>query len=163
MPLPLSTNQLNEVGWAIDIFPDARKSCDVFANLKSSNYLPYVMADLFSTERGLNECLVLNVENNICDASKANVFLLINGNIYTPPLHQGCINGVKRRYVIEELKKRGTVVYQKEISERHLLIADEVFLTNAINDIRWVASYRGKQCGNSFISAFYNEVFSTIY
>ncbi len=162
MPLQQSVNKLNDNGWAIDIFPDARKSCDVFANLKSANYLPYVMADLFSKEKGLDECLVLNTENNICDASKANVFLVFKGDVYTPALHQGCVNGVKRRFVIDELKKRRIRVHQKDINEQLLLSSDEVFLTNAINDMRWVQSYRQKQYVNSFTRAFYHEVFSTI-
>jgi branched-chain amino acid aminotransferase len=43
-PLSAPMNQLNENGLVIDIFPEARKSCDKFSNLKSANYLPYVMA-----------------------------------------------------------------------------------------------------------------------
>ncbi|HZI52446.1 MAG TPA: aminotransferase class IV, partial [Chitinophagaceae bacterium] len=43
-PLSESSNQLNEQGYSIEVFPDARKSCDVYSNLKSANYLPYIMA-----------------------------------------------------------------------------------------------------------------------
>lgn len=156
-------NQLNTEGWEINIYPFARKSCDAFANLKTANYLPYVMADLHATEMGVNESVVLNMENNICDASKANIFLLKNGEIVTPALHQGCVNGVKRRFVIEELKKQGVAVYQKSIDENSLSEADEVFLTNAIYDVRWVKSFGAKTYSNSFIAAFCKKVFSTFY
>src|SRR4030095_10075619 len=103
---------------------------------KSANYLPYVLADLHAKETGCEESIVLNTENNLCDASKANIFLLVKDEIYTPALHQGCVNGVKRRYIIEELKKEKIIVQQKQINESLLFEADEVFLTNAINDIR---------------------------
>jgi len=156
-------NLLNEEGWIIDIYPHARKSCDAFANLKSANYLPYVLAGIYARENNLDECLVLNSENKICDASKANIFIVLNNEVHTPALHQGCVNGVKRRFIIEELKKAGIVIHQGIISEELLMQANEVFLTNAINDIRWVKSFRDKNYNNSFTKAFYKKVFPPVF
>lgn len=156
-------NRLNADGWVVDLYPFARKSMDAFANLKSANYLPYVMADLYAKKNGMDECLVSNSDNNIADASKANIFILVKDEVYTPALHQGCVNGVKRRFVIEQLKHMGVAVRQQEIHEAFLLQAEEVFLTNAINDIRWVKSYRNKEFASSFTHEFYQKVFSTIY
>jgi branched-chain amino acid aminotransferase len=106
---------------------------------------------------------LLNTENNLCDASKANIFLLVKDEVYTPALHQGCVNGVKRRFIIEEFKKRGIVAHQQVVDEQLLSEADEVFLTNAINDIRWVKSFRDKTYAHNFIVQFHKEIFSTIY
>lgn len=156
-------NTLNVGGWAVDVYPFARKGMDAFANLKSANYLPYVMADLYAKQSGMDECLVLNCDNKIADASKANIFMVVKDEVYTPALHQGCVNGVKRRFVIEQLKHIGVAVHQREIHEEFLLQAEEVFLTNAINDIRWVKSYRNKEFASSFTHEFYQKVFSTIY
>jgi branched-chain amino acid aminotransferase len=132
----------NEQGWILDLYPYARKPVDVFANLKSANYLPYVMADLYAKEKGLDEALVLNCHGLLCDASKANLFLVKDGAILTPALHQGCVNGVMRRYVVEELKKKGYVVKQEALSQEDLEAADEVFLTNALQGIKWVRRFR---------------------
>jgi branched-chain amino acid aminotransferase len=162
-PLDKKTNSLNEEGWSIDIYPSVRKSMDAFANLKSANYLPYVLADLHAKENGNDECLVLNCNNKISDASKANIFLLLNDEVYTPALHQGCVNGVKRRFLIEQLKRAGMPVHQHEISEEHLIEAQEVFLTNAINDIRWVKSFRNKTYRNFWVKEFYKKAIATIY
>ena len=52
---PLEQKGFNENGLIIDIFPDARKSIDVFSNLKSANYLPYVMAAIWAKENRLND------------------------------------------------------------------------------------------------------------
>lgn len=161
--LNVNANELNKDGWAIDIYPFARKSCDAFSNLKSANYLPYVLADMYAKEINCEECIVLNSENNLCDASKANIFILVKDEVYTPALHQGCVNGVKRRFVIEELKRRKIVVHQQQVEEKLLVEAKEVFLTNAINDIRWVHSFRDKPYSNSFIKEFYKSTFSPIY
>ena len=156
-------NQLNEEGWKIEIYPLVRKTCDAFANLKSANYLPYVLADLYAKEAGCQESIVLNTYNNLCDASKANIFLVLKDEVYTPALHQGCVNGVKRRFVIDELKKEGFTVYQREVDEELLLRANEVFLTNAINDMRWVKTFRNKTYGKAFTKEFHRKIFSTIY
>jgi branched-chain amino acid aminotransferase len=156
-------NQLNKEGWTINIYPLVRKSCDAFANLKSANYLPYVLAELHAKEFQCEESIVLNVKNNLCDASKANIFLVVKNELFTPALHEGCINGVKRRFVIEELKREGIATHQQAIDEQLLLEADEVFLTNAINDIRWVKSFKNKLYTHSFVTEFYKKIFSVIY
>jgi branched-chain amino acid aminotransferase len=83
-------------------------------------------------------------------------------SIYTPALHQGCVNGVMRRYMVEHLKDIFPV-HQREISEEFLLQADEVFLTNAINGIRWVASYRDRQYGNEIVKEIYKRTGDALY
>ena len=157
-PLGESINQLNENGLVIDIFPDARKSCDQFSNLKSANYLPYTMAARYAKENKLNECLVLNVHERIADATIANIFIVKGGDIITPPPGEGCVKGVMRRYLIEKVKAE-----EKEISESDLREADEVFLTNAISGIRWVKSFRDKNYSNLRAKKIYQEFIQTIF
>lgn len=144
LPLDAEFHKWNEKGLVIDIFPDGRKSCDALSNLKTANFLIYILAAIHAQEKGLDDCVVLNSENNLCDTSKANIFLIKDENIFTPALHQGCINGVMRRHVIDGLKTAGFQVYQKEINERDLLNADEVFVTNAIIGVRWVQRFKEK-------------------
>ncbi len=157
-PLSEKDVQWNEEGWTIDIYPYARKSADAFANLKTANYLPYVMAELFAREKGLDDALVLNGDNHICDSSKANIFLIKGDEIFTPALHQGCVSGVMRRFLIHELKEMGYHVKQQEVSEEDLRHAEEVFLTNAIRGIRWVRSFRDVSYGNSKVLSVWERV-----
>ena len=135
----------NDRGWTINMYPYARKGVDAFAGLKSASYLPFVMADRFAQEKGWDEALVLNCHNHLCEASKANIFLVRQTGILTPALHQGCVNGVMRRYVVEELKKKGCEVIQGEVTLQDLEEAEEVFLTNALQGIKWVRHFRDKQ------------------
>lgn len=143
------TMQWIEEGVRVDSYPYTRKACDVWANLKTANYLPYVMAARYAAEQGLDECLVLNSFNHICDASKANVFVIKDRTLYTPALDQGCVNGVMRRFLIQELKGKGWMVNQTELTEEMFLQADECFLTNAIQGIRWVSTYKNKRYASS--------------
>jgi branched-chain amino acid aminotransferase len=139
-PLNEENNKLNENGFVIDIFPDARKACDKFSNLKSANYLPNIMAALYAKENKLNDCLLLNAQGHICEAVIANIFWIKNEIIYTPPLSEGCVAGVMRRYLIEQLK----AVKEKPCDIKDLGEANEIFLTNAIKGIRWVKQFKNK-------------------
>ena len=143
-PLDSQTDKLNENGLVIGIYPDARKSCDVFSNLKSPNYLPYVMAAQFAKENKLNDCLILNVHDRICDATIANVFWIKEKVIYTPPLSEGCVAGVMRRYLLEKFNDSKFTFQGKALDIDILLDADEIFLSNAVNGIRWVGQFRDR-------------------
>lgn len=161
MPLDQSVMQWNEQGVIINTYPYARKACDVLANLKTANYLPYVMASRYAEEKGLQESLVLNTYGHICDASKANVFIIKNGELFTPALDQGCINGVMRRFLLQELRIKGWKVKQGELTEDMILQADECFLTNAIQGIRWVRQYQDKKFGSQLTKQIFETVLST--
>jgi branched-chain amino acid aminotransferase len=146
-PLTETVNQLNENGLVIGIFPGARKSCDAFSNLKSANFLPYSMAAIYAKDNRLNDCLVLNSQERICDSTIANVFITRGNKLITPPLSEGCVQGVMRRMIMEcgaQFAKLGFLLEEKPLNAPHLLEADEVFLTNAVNRIRWVRQFREK-------------------
>ena len=154
-PLANDYFRLNENGLTIDIYPDANKSCDKLANLKSNNYLPYVMAALYAHEKKLDDCLLLNSYNRICDATIANIYWIKNGKIFTPPLAEGCVAGVMRRYLLE-------LDNEPRITERALPVevlfeADEICFTNALFGMRWVKQFRNKTYSNTIITELYNR------
>jgi branched-chain amino acid aminotransferase len=153
-PLDELADKLNENGLLIDVYPEARKCRDVFSNLKSANFLPYSMAALYAKENKLNDCLLLNEQGNIADATTSNLFIIKNGVITTPALSEGCVNGVMRRHLLEgvKIKGEGFRVVESIITIDNLLHAEEVFLTNAIKGIRWVKQFRDKTYGNTISS-----------
>ena len=152
--------QLNTEGWSLTIYPLARKSCDAFANLKSANYLPYVLAGAYAAEQEADEALVLNSGNHIADGSKTNLFFIKKKEVYTPALTEGCVSGVMRLHVIDSLKGKGYAVHQTEISGEELSDADEIFCTNAIQGIRWVRHFNGKEYGNNLTQQIYRQIFT---
>jgi branched-chain amino acid aminotransferase len=153
---PLEQKELNENGLIIDIFPDAKKSIDVFSNLKSANYLPYVMGAIWAKENKLNEALILNQHDRICDSTIANVFWAKDNKVFTPPLSEGCVAGIMRKKILElATLNPDYMLHETVLSQEILLQADEVFLTNAIAGIRWV-----KECGNK---VYKNTISSKIF
>jgi branched-chain amino acid aminotransferase len=144
-----TVNELNENGLVIDVYPLAKKSCDIFSNIKSNNYLQYAMAALWAKENKLNDALLLNTNNKIADSTIANVFIIRNNEIKTPALTEGCVNGVMRKYIIETLKHNSIRVVETIVNIEDIASADEIFLTNAIKGIMWV-----RQFGNNHYANF---------
>ncbi|MGZ5134807.1 MAG: aminotransferase class IV [Flavitalea sp.] len=143
--LPDNYLRLNENGLIVDVFDGARKSPDRFSNIKSNNYLPYTMGAFFAKQQKLNDCLILNTHERACDATIANIFWVKNQTIFTPPLSEGCIAGVMRRHLLEFLPAKGYQVQEQILNREDLYDADELFLTNATSEIRWVKEFREKR------------------
>lgn len=136
--LPETIDELNQSGFNIDIYTKARKVSDSFSMIKSNNYLAYAMAALWAKKKKLNDSLLLNAYDNICDSTIANIFIVQNKKIKTPAIAEGCVNGVARSYLIECCKKDNIAIDETTISAEDILHASEVFLTNAVTGIRWV-------------------------
>jgi branched-chain amino acid aminotransferase len=156
---PLAGDYLsfNLTGLKIDICPGIQKSCDQLANIKSNNYLPYVMAAQYAREHQLSDSLVLNTHNRICDGTIANIFRIHNNTIYTPPLTEGGVGGVMRKFLLNELPKAGYMVQEKICTPEELEAATEVFLTNALYGIRWVSQFRNKLYQNQLVARLFQE------
>lgn len=140
-PLEDSIREINQNGLEIGIFPEARKSMDVYSGIKSSSFQTYALAAIYAREQKWNDALVLNTNGNLADSTIANIFLLSNGKIVTPSLDQGCIDGVMRRHIIRVMLETGVVVEERAVHPDELHEAEEVFLTNAIRGIRWVGRF----------------------
>ncbi|MEO6133531.1 MAG: aminotransferase class IV, partial [Ginsengibacter sp.] len=148
--------KLNSNGLIINVFSDARKACDGFSNLKSNNYLPFVMGAIYAKKNQLNDAIILNSFNRICESIIANIFIIKDDVIYTPPLSEGCVAGTVRRKIVEQKSISNLPVEEKGLTIEDVLDADEFFLTNAIHPIRWVKNFREKNYGNEKISGIFN-------
>ncbi|SEW29783.1 aminotransferase class IV [Chitinophaga arvensicola] len=147
--------ELNQNGLVTDVFPDVKKSCDKLSSLKSNNCLPYVMAAMYAKQHRLNEAILLNPYGRVADSTIANVFIVRDKILYTPPLSEGGVCGVMRKYLLRtELPFK---VEEKPLSIEDLENADEIFLTNAIYGIRWVGLFRDSSYGNA-TAAILHEV-----
>lgn len=147
----------NEKGWTIDLYKEVKKSCDILSNLKSNNYLPYLMAATYAKKNELNDCLVQNSYDRICDSSIANIFWVKKNQLFTPPLSEGCVAGVMRRYLVDKMQGAGYALEEMICTKQKLLEADEIFLTNALFGIRWVEKLRDKIFTNKLSSQLYKQ------
>ncbi len=111
------------------------------------------MAARYAALHGWDDCLVLNNAGRVADSSIANLFWVSGGIVYTPPLTEGCIAGVMRRWLMTNLSGYGYEVQERPVAPEDLILADEAFLTNAIRGVRWVGNLAGTTYGNKIARA----------
>jgi len=156
-PLENITPTLNSNGLVVGIYKDAIKAADNFSSIKSNNFLPYTQAALWAKTQRLNDAILLNQYSTVADATIANVFVVTNGVIQTPPLSDGPIDGVMRRYLLRQLQQDGYSVKQQSIPVEDLLNSSEVFFTNAIQGIRWVRQIEKSNFTCDLTAQLYNK------
>ncbi len=142
--LPEDNGRLNSNGLQLCFYETAKKSIDAFSNCKTNNYLPYFMGALYAKENLCNDAVILNSDGNVCDSTISNIFYIKENVVYTVALTQGCVAGVMRNFLIDKIRELGFAVNETVTTKKNLLEADEVFLSNSIYNIRWVAGLENK-------------------
>ena len=160
---PLNTNNasLNENGLQLCIYTEGKKTVDNFCNIKHNNYLPYFMGALFAKQQQCNDAVILNNHERVCDSSIANIFIIKGQTIYTPSLNEACIAGVMRKFIIQNISSLEYTIVETKITREMLLDADEVFLSNSIYNIRWVAAIEQKEYSNTNTRIIFNFLSKT--
>lgn len=145
---------LNKKGLEVDLFTSVPKQKNIFSNFKTKNGLVYVLGAIEAKERSLDDLLLTNDKGNIIESTNSNVFLVSNGVLYTPGLDEGCLGGTMRMNIINLAIKNNIKVYESSITPQNLLVADEIFLTNAIKGVVWIGGYRTKRYMNNLAKTF---------
>jgi len=152
--LPSNCFELNTKGLEIDLFISMRKQACKMANYKTKNGLLYILASLDAGERSLDDVLITNEKGIIIESTSSNLFVVSNGVLYTPGLEDGCLAGTMRMQIINIALENKMKVYECSIMPQNLLVADEVFLTNAMKGVIWVGGYRTKRYLNNISRKF---------
>ena len=121
-----------------------RSSISPLSNFKTGNALPYIMAALYATEHRLDDCLILNTHNRVCDSIHSNVFLVKGMKLITPPVNEGCVDGIMRQQILRLAFQNKLTCSIKPILPDDVIEADEIFLTNVVKGIQWVSQLEDK-------------------
>ena len=106
----------------------------------------YNITRIYADENGLDNCLLLNDAKNVIEAIQGNLFMVKGSKLITPPVSEGCLNGVMRKQILELAKKvSGLEVIEDVISPFELQKADELFITNVIKGLQPITKYRKKE------------------
>ena len=91
---------LNEKGLAIGLYQDLTKTPSRYSHFKNLHSQLYIQAGIYAQEKGLNEVIILNNENNLIETISSNIFLVVGGSLYTPSIEFGAVGGVMRATVM---------------------------------------------------------------
>lgn len=136
---------LNEETYVVDLYKDFYVAPTLLSTLKTNNKALNVLASIYAKENDFDNSLLLNTNKSIVEALNGNLFLVKGTTIKTPPLEDGCLNGVMRKQLIELIKLMPDYTLEESsISPFELQKADELFITNVITGIQPITNYRKK-------------------
>jgi branched-chain amino acid aminotransferase len=137
--------------YEVDLYKDLYITKQLLSNIKTTNKMVNVVGSIFAKENDLDNCLLLNDSKNVIEGLQGNIFMLQGNKLITPPLSEGCLNGIMRKQIINLAKKIESIeVVEEPISPFDLQKADELFITNVIKGIQPITKYRKKEYKTAF-------------
>lgn len=119
------------------------------AGIKTTSYLTKILARKEIRKRRAVEGVLLNARGSITEGGSSNVFIVKKGVLYTPPLADALLPGIRRSIVMKLSKKLGIPCQEKSLRPSDLYKADEIFMTSTLKDILPIRKFEGKKTGPS--------------
>ena len=139
---------LNNDRYEVDLFKDFYITKQLLSTIKSTNKAVQIVGSIFANENNLQNCLLLNDVKNVIEALNGNLFMLKDSILTTPPISEGCLNGIMRKQIFAFAKEMDIEIQEAPISPFDLQKADELFVTNVISGIQSISKYRKKDFEN---------------
>lgn len=140
-----------EKEYVVDLYTDFYISKQLLSSIKTTNKLLNITASIFASENDLDNCLLINESKNVVEALQGNLFMLKGTTLVTPPVSEGCMNGVMRKQVLSLARNiENLEVVEGVISPFDLQKAEQLFITNVIKGIQPITKYRKKEYSIDF-------------
>jgi len=115
--------------------------------IKSLNYLNNILAKIEANNAGVEEAVMLNSEGFVAECTADNLFIIKNGEVFTPPNSAGALYGITRQTVIDLAQAAGLKVSEPNLTRYDLFNADECFLTGTGAELIPVVKIDGRVIG----------------
>jgi branched-chain amino acid aminotransferase len=139
------TAPLNDWGDSVklSIVPHGRHAASEFAGTKYNSWSENLTRYERAHEQGFDEVVLLNERGEVAECTSANIFAVKGDQVSTPPLFSGCLPGVTRALLLEEVRVPGISVAEQVLFPADLEEADEIFITSTTRDLMPAASVEG--------------------
>ena len=155
--------QFSKNAFEVDLYKDFVVPKQLLSTLKTANKITHVTASIFAKENQLDSSLLINEDKNVIEAANGNLFMLMGNKLITPPVAEGCLNGIMRKQIITLAKQIYSIeVIEAPISPFDIQKADELFITNVIIGIQPITKYRKKEFGVSLSEQLLEQLNSLI-
>lgn len=121
--------------------PWPRNERSPLAGLKCASYAENLFALDHARRQGFDEAIHLNTAGHLCEAATANIFLVSQGTLITPPLASGCLPGITREVVIGLARGLGLPCDVRDVLPVELTSAEEVLLTSSIRGVTQLSRF----------------------
>lgn len=127
------------------IKPQARHAESEFAGAKILSWAQNLTWYEEAHQRGFDEFVLLNERGEVCECTSANIFAAAGSEIFTPPLSSGCLPGITRELLLEQIRVPGLSISEKTLVPSDLERADRIFITSSTRDLLPVSHIEGLQ------------------
>lgn len=124
--------------------PWPRNEHSPLAGLKSASYAENALALDHARRHGFDQAVFLNTAGKVCEAATANLFVVKNGILHTPPLTAGCLPGITRQKVLDLARDSSISCHEADLDAEDLHEADELFLTSSLHGISPIRRFGDK-------------------
>ena len=132
-------------GVKLGTVPNARHAASPFAGTKVTSWSQNLTLYETAHEQGLDEVILLNEHGQVSECTSANLFAIRGNEVVTPPLRSsGCLPGVTRALLLEEIQAPGLSIIERDLVPADLLTSDGVFITSSTRDVLSVAEIDGE-------------------
>jgi len=126
------SRHIREDGITVITVPDNRWGrCDI----KSVGLLANVLAYQAAKQAGANDAIFIEPDGTLGEATAANVFIILRGQLLTPPEGTEILSGITRRKLLEAARAAGIPAAERRITKTDLLAADEAFLSSTTAEV----------------------------
>ncbi len=120
------------------VVPWPRNERGALVGVKTVSYGENVVALAYARDRGAGEAIFANLAGNLCEGTGTNVFVGVGGRLLTPPLSAGCLAGVTRDLLAEQVE-----VFEEDLPVDRLAAVDEAFVTSSTREVHPVRAVDG--------------------
>lgn len=114
----------------------------------ASNYPVSILANQEVTKNGYDEAVLMDPQGFVCQGSGENLFLVKNGELHTPDLAGGALDGITRRTIMQFAQDLGIKVHERRITRDEFYLADEIFMTGTAAEVTPIREYDDRIIGN---------------
>jgi branched-chain amino acid aminotransferase len=132
----------------LSVREQGRHAASPLAGVKTISWLNSVWAASEAQKEGFDEVVLLNERGEVSECTAANLFIVKDKKVLTPPLNSGCLEGVTRGVLMEIAAEAGTSVGEQTLRVEDLVSADEVFITSTNRNVIGVKEIAGQTIGN---------------
>lgn len=125
------------------VSPNARFAASPYSRTKVLSWAFNLNWFTEAHERGFDEVLLQNELGEVSECTSANIFAVFENRVFTPPLLSGCLPGITRELLLNEIQVDGIEISEGRLSLDELEHADATFITSTTRDLLPVSEIEG--------------------
>ncbi|MDE3199111.1 MAG: aminotransferase class IV family protein [Acidobacteriota bacterium] len=134
-------------GVRLDVTPDARFAACEFAGAKVLSWCQNLTWAERAQRKGFDETVLLNERGTVAECTSANIFAISGHEVVTPPLADGCLPGITREVLLNEIRIDGIRIGERSLTLEDLYRCDGAFITSTTRDLLPIFEIAGKRLG----------------